>query len=379
MANYRVVRFPNRGRGIEATRDIPQGAIVVATPCVAIAKSELQASLALYAFRYGDQAALALGDASLLNHSRSPNCDYHADQVNKTIVVTTSRFVRLGEELTIDYGWDGPDFVRITGRSAALEPESEGHRCWLLAEFYRAADRLKEAAQAYAMRAEMSADEEAWYARVQEARCLRMMGDEGGFVRQALAAFDQRPHRAEPLYDLARFCRERGMNTASILFSEAGLAVPTPDEDALFVEEFVYRAGLKEEFALAAYYAPERARGRCATGWPWRAQCPRPRESGALEPAFLRPACRHDNAVPRGVSGRLCRTRGLSSGQSFGRAPWRADRLVATGCRAVPPGADAALSVAIGGRAGGRILGGGPGAARDAGGGLPGSAALRLA
>src|ERR1700737_2303420 len=198
------------------------------------------------------------------------NCDYHADQLNKTIVVRTSRLVRRGEELTIDYGWDGPDFVRITGRSAALEPESESHRCWLLAEFYREADRLKEAAQAYAMRAAMSADEEAWYARVQEARCLRMMGDEGGFVRQALAAVDHRPQRAEPLYDLARFCRERGMNAASVLFSEAGLGVPRPQEDALFVEDFVYTVGLKEEFALAAYYAPEparRARGRKVCNW----------------------------------------------------------------------------------------------------------------
>jgi hypothetical protein len=270
MANYRVVRFPNRGRGIEATCDIPQGAIVVASPCVAISKSELHASLALYAFRYGDQAALPFGDASFLNHSRSANCDYHANHMNKTIVVTTSRFVRRGEELTIDYGWEGPDFVSITGRSTALEPDSESHRCWLLAESYREADRLKEAVQAYAMRAAMSADEEAWYARVQEARCLRMMGDEGGFVRQALAAFDQHPQRAEPLYDLARFCREHGMNTASIFFSEAGLGVPRPDENALFVEDFVYTAGLKEEFALAAYYALEptrKKRGRKVCNW----------------------------------------------------------------------------------------------------------------
>jgi hypothetical protein len=270
MANYRVVRFPNRGRGIEATCDIPQGTIVVATPCVAISKSEIHASLALYAFRYGDQVALAFGDASFLNHSRSPNCDYHADEVNKTIVVTTSRFVRRGEELAIDYGWEAPDFVKTVTRSAALEPDSESHRCWLLAESYRDADRLKEAAQAYAMRAAMSADEEAWYARVQEARCLRMMGDEGGFVRQALAAFDQRPRRAEPLYDLARFCREHGMNTASILFSEAGLAVSMPDEDAPFVEDFVYTAGLKEEFVLAAYHAPDAARqahGRRTCNW----------------------------------------------------------------------------------------------------------------
>src|SRR3984893_17445055 len=108
---------------------------------------------------------------------------------------------RRGVDHRLWLGWTG--FRWDTGRSGALEPGSESHRCWLLAEFYREADRLKEAAQAYAMRAAMSADEGAWYARVQEARWLRLMGDEGGFVRQALAAFDQRPRRGEPLYDLA--------------------------------------------------------------------------------------------------------------------------------------------------------------------------------
>jgi hypothetical protein len=270
MEKYRIVRFPNRGRGVEATNDLPQGTIVVTSPCVVVPNEALHASLANYAFRYGDQVALAFGAASLFNHSRSANCDHHADQVNRMIVVSTNRLVRRGEELTIDYGWEAPDFVRTAGRSTALEPGSESHRCWLLAEAYRAADRLKEAAQAYAMRAAMSADDEAWYARVQEARCLRMMGDEGGFVRQALAAFDQRPRRAEALYDLARFCREHGMNTASMLFSEAGLALPRPGENALFVEDFVYTAGLKEEFALAAYYATEPApkrRGQRVCNW----------------------------------------------------------------------------------------------------------------
>ena len=121
--------------------------------------------------------------------------------------------------------------------SAALEKEPGSHRYWFyLAQSYRDAGRTAEAAEAYAKRAAMGGwDEEAWYARLQEARCLRQMGDEGGFVRQALVAFNQRPQRAEPLYDLARFYRERGMNAASMVFAEQGLAMKRPDQDGYSV------------------------------------------------------------------------------------------------------------------------------------------------
>ncbi|PBC08107.1 glycosyltransferase [Mesorhizobium sp. WSM3859] len=156
--------------------------------------------------------------------------------------------------------------------SEALEKEPDNHRYWFyLAQSYRDAGRMTEAAVAYAKRAGMGGwDEEAWNARLQQARCQRQLGDDEGFIRHALAAFNQRPQRAEPLYDLARYYREKGMNDASALFCEAGLAIAKPEQDILFIEDTVYTTGLREEYAIAANYARDpvrKDRGFAACNW----------------------------------------------------------------------------------------------------------------
>lgn len=128
-------------------------------------------------------------------------------------------------------------------------------RSWFyMAQSLKDNGQIKEAAEAYRTRANMRGwDEEIWYARLMYSRMLRHLGDIDGFLREALVAYNQRPSRAEPLYDLANYYRCAGQNNLAVMFAETGMAIPRPN-DLLFVEDFVYSTGLREEMSIAGFY-----------------------------------------------------------------------------------------------------------------------------
>ena len=131
-----------------------------------------------------------------------------------------------------------------------------------LAQSYRDGGDLIAAAYWYKRRVEAGGwDEEVWNAQLNLAHCNRELGNEAEFIRNLLIAYNMRPSRSESLYDLAKFYRCKGDQALGTLFSETGLDRDHSD-DALFVNDYVYKVGMKEEFAICAYYVPEkRAKG----------------------------------------------------------------------------------------------------------------------
>ncbi len=112
--------------------------------------------------------------------------------------------------------------------------------------------------------------EAAWYSLLQRARALRDSGQDELFVSTALDALHQRPHRAEPLHDLARYYLGKSRGDIAIIYADAGMALPLPEQDRLGVEEDVYRFRLKEAFAIAASYSQdldEKERVRVICNW----------------------------------------------------------------------------------------------------------------
>ena len=144
--------------------------------------------------------------------------------------------------------------ARLLEKSLRTDPEN-GRSWYYLGQSKRDAGQFKEAVKAYGKRALMSGwAEEGWSAKLEESRCQLRLGHDAEFIKGAWAAFNMRPWRAEPLYDLARHYRERGMNEAAAVVAKHGMAIPRPVDDILFVEDYPYTAGLREEFSICANY-----------------------------------------------------------------------------------------------------------------------------
>lgn len=134
----------------------------------------------------------------------------------------------------------------------------ERYHFYLAGSYYDLGNWAK-AAEHYAKRTTLGGyAEECWYAQMRLAMCRKQMGDLPSFLSTMLAAYRMRPHRAEVLYELARYYREQGDNFTSLLFSEAGMQVPHAKADLLFVNDWAYESGIREEFSICAYYDERR-------------------------------------------------------------------------------------------------------------------------
>ncbi len=140
---------------------------------------------------------------------------------------------------------------RLLEQDVARRPD-DARAVFYLAQTLRDLGEHERAIELYRRRVELGGwEEEVFYAALQIGVLLAEQGAAEA-VGELLAAWSLRPSRAEPLHELARFCRGRGWHEAAYLFASRGLEIPYPD-DTLFVHRDPYEWGLLLELSIAAH------------------------------------------------------------------------------------------------------------------------------
>lgn len=124
----RIVDLGKRGRGVVAERSIEAGELVERSPVLIIPHEQRAAvdptNVGNYIFlwepgttgedlyKQEGRAAIALGYASLVNHSATPNCAFTRHFEALALDLHALRTIEAGEEITFDYGmtlWFEPE------------------------------------------------------------------------------------------------------------------------------------------------------------------------------------------------------------------------------------------------------------------------------
>ena len=147
--------------------------------------------------------------------------------------------------------------IKLLKQGLKDEPGNERY-LYYLAQSYKDAGKPEKAIKWYERRIAAGGwDEEVWSSQFMVAQCYKDLKDEANYVLHSLKAHNLRPSRIEPLFELARFYREKADQQAiSLVFSETALQAPKTN-DALFVNDYAYDCGAWDEFAIAAFYAKD--------------------------------------------------------------------------------------------------------------------------
>lgn len=146
-------------------------------------------------------------------------------------------------------------------RKGLEDDPSNARYAFYLANTLTVLGKIGEAIKYYKMRIPLGGwDEEVFYSQYQIGVCYEILGEETLMEKAYLDAWEMRPSRAEPLYDLAKYFRLKGKNTRCFGYSTIGKTIKQPD-DKLFVHSDKYGIAFDRELTISSFYIPISPKG----------------------------------------------------------------------------------------------------------------------
>lgn len=145
-----------------------------------------------------------------------------------------------------------------------LHPDSARSQFYL-GQSYKHAGHHAKAIEAYRRRVTLKGwVEETFMAQLEVGRVAILLDEpESVVLRELLAAFELRPTRVEPLYELARYFRLKKQYGKAYAFGKAGVQITRPN-DSLFVAQEVYDWRMLDELGISAYWVGDYAEGKAS-------------------------------------------------------------------------------------------------------------------
>jgi len=145
------------------------------------------------------------------------------------------------------------------------EPDNLRYYFYLAQSYFDGGD-FENALKWYEARAERGGwEEEVWYSVLRCAMCMVNLGKPWYESQDVfLQAYNLRPTRAEPLYQLARIHRINGNPRLGYLFAKQAATINYPMQDLLFVSKDVYDWQSLDELGSTAWYAGDMQSGLAA-------------------------------------------------------------------------------------------------------------------
>ena len=150
------------------------------------------------------------------------------------------------------------------------EPQNDRYHFYL-AQSYFDSQEWASAREWYLKRAEMGGwEEEVFYSLYRYAICGSIVHEQSAktegpsfpeTVQEFMNAWNYRPGRAEPIYQLARIYRALGKNAIAYMYAQQANKIPFPQNDILFLPKEQYDWQMEDELASTAFYVGEYQEG----------------------------------------------------------------------------------------------------------------------
>ena len=150
--------------------------------------------------------------------------------------------------------------VRLLTEDLKEDPKN-GRTYFYLAQSYKDSGNFDEAIKHYKKRIEVGGwYEEIWQSHYQIAKCYECLKQPEEMEAWALKAFKFHPHRAEPIYFLLQYFKDRYEHFKAYHYYLKGKDIPFPKNDVLFIEYSIYEGLFEYENTILSCYVFNKSR-----------------------------------------------------------------------------------------------------------------------